>query len=75
MSNIWEKRLNGDLSVVSLELYTKRGRDEHSTEENFFMTELKIAKVIFHAEKKRGTFGLKNTTISIDSKTSFVSHF
>lgn len=41
----------------------------------FFMTELKIAKVIFHAEKKRGIFGLKNTTISIDSKKSFVSHF
>lgn len=80
MSNIWEKRLNGDLSVISLDicikqLYTKRGRNEHNTEENFFMTELKIVKVIFHAEKKRGIFGLKNTTISIDSKKSFVSHF
>lgn len=36
MSNIWEKMLNGDLSVISLELYTKRSRDEHSTEENIF---------------------------------------
>ena len=44
-------------------------------EKTFFMTEPKIVKVIFHAEKKRGIFGLKNTTISIDSKKSFVSHF
>lgn len=41
----------------------------------FFMTEPKTVKVIFHAEKKRGIFGLTNTTISVDSKKSFVSHF
>lgn len=53
----------------------QRGVGMKIIQKKTFMTELKIVKVVVHAEKKRGIFGLKNTTISIDSKKSFVSHF
>lgn len=66
------------MGIYQLYLWSCTQREEGMNivqKKTFFMTELKIAKVIFHAEKKRGIFGLKNTTISIDSKKSFFLHF